>query len=95
MVGGVHGKTFATLDGLLTAGVAAGATRSAPETGDAMPAMTGLMRLDISKDRQARAQRLLDLPMDGLRAQPGNFAHGRLILDRPSVPGAFSCPPGR
>jgi AcrR family transcriptional regulator len=62
-------KVFSAVDRLLAAGIEAGAIRSDLETGDVMLAMTGLMRLDVSKDWKAQAGRLLDLLMDGLRAR--------------------------
>jgi hypothetical protein len=63
-----YAKVFATVDRLLSAAVDAGTVRSDMRPGDVVLAMSGLMRLDVSTDWEAQADRLLDLLMDGLRA---------------------------
>lgn len=62
-----YAKVFGTIGRLLAAGVEAGTLRSDLETGDVVLAMSGLLRLDVTKDWRAQADRLSGLLMDGLR----------------------------
>jgi hypothetical protein len=70
LVGETHGPIIGAITLLLRACEEAGSIRSGLDPDDVLLIMGFLWRLDPPGDREARASRLLDLVMDGLRAQP-------------------------
>jgi AcrR family transcriptional regulator len=60
-------KVYDTIGVLFSAGVAAGTIRSDMETSDVVLAMSGLLRLDVTGDWKAQAERQIRLLMDGLQ----------------------------
>lgn len=62
-----YAQVFRTVGTLLDAGVAAGTVRGDLETADVVLAMSGLLRLDVSGEWRAQADRLIGLLMDGLQ----------------------------
>ncbi|MFJ5259883.1 TetR/AcrR family transcriptional regulator [Streptomyces sp. NPDC088387] len=67
-------RVYGTIDTLVNAGVAARRIRGDLETADVVLAMSGLLRLDVSGDWRAQADRLIGLLMDGLRTGAGTPA---------------------
>ena len=70
-----RGELLAAIATILDAGVAAGEIRTDTSAEDVGAALLGLLAVSGKRGHRAQAERLLDLLMDGLRAQPAT-GHG-------------------
>lgn len=69
LIGETYGPVIAAITLLLRACEEAGAIRPGVDPDDVLLMLGFLWRLDASDDRDARANRMLDLVMDGLRTE--------------------------
>ncbi len=87
LAGETYGPVIGAITLLLRACEEAGSIRPGLDPDDVLLLVGFLWRIDPSGDREARASRLLDLVMDGLRAQPTTDP-GR--KPAPATPGSTS-----
>jgi AcrR family transcriptional regulator len=77
LVGETYGPVIGAITLLLRACEEAGSIRSDLDPDDVLLILGFLWRLDPGRDSEARARRLLDLVIDGLRARPTRQRPGR------------------
>lgn len=68
LLGETYGPVIRAINLLLRAGEKAGSIRPGLDPGDVLLLMGFLLRIDASDDWQVRARRMVDIVMDGLRA---------------------------